>query len=178
MHEPCGYALSLVCSFDKTKNKRNFYRGRDDIKRFCSDIEKLGTNIVNYPETEMIPLTEKENKFYKNQERCRICQKEFCYDKNEKKKIKIYQKVIDHCHYTWKFRGAAHSICNLNYKVPQEIPVKIHNGSTYDYHFIIKELAEEFKDHFEGLGENTEKNISFSMPIKKNHIQNKVYWYL
>ena len=29
MHEPCGYALILVCSFDKTKNKRNFYRGRD-----------------------------------------------------------------------------------------------------------------------------------------------------
>ena len=60
------------------------------------------------------------------------------------------QKVRDHCHFTGKFRGAAHSICNLNYKVPQEIPVKIHNGSTYDYHF---------------LGENTEKYISFSVPI-------------
>ena len=29
MREPCGYALSLVCSFDKTKSKHNFYRGRD-----------------------------------------------------------------------------------------------------------------------------------------------------
>ena len=63
----------------------------------------------------------------------------------------------------------AHSICNLNYKVPQEIPVKIHNGSKYDYHFIIKELAEEFKGEFECLGENTEKYISFSVPIKKEH---------
>ena len=34
---------------------------------------------------------------------------------------------------------------NLRYKVPREIPVKFHNGSTYDYHFIIKETAEEFK---------------------------------
>ena len=41
------------------------------------------------------------------------------------------------------------------------------NGSTYDYHFIIKELAEEFEWQFECLGENTEKYITFSVPIKK-----------
>ena len=84
-------------------------------------------------------------------------------------KFKLHKKVRDHGHYTGTFRGAAHSICNLNYKVPQEIPVKIHNGSTYDYHFLIKELAEEFKGEFECLGENTEKHISFSVPIKKEH---------
>ena len=42
-----------------------------------------------------------------------------------------------------------------------------HNGSTYDYHFIIKQLAEEFKVQFEYLGENIEKYIIFSVPIKK-----------
>ena len=56
----------------------------------------------------------------------------------KKKKIKIYQNLRDHCHYKEKFRGAVHSICNLKYKVPQEIPVKIHNGSTYEYHLLIK----------------------------------------
>ena len=66
----------------------------------------------------------------------------------------------------WKFRGAAHSICNLRYKVPKEIPVVIHNGSTYDYHFIIKQLVEKFKGQFKCL-ENTEKYITFSVPIKK-----------
>ena len=70
---------------------------------------------------------------------------EFFYDKNEKKKFKPYKKVRDLCHYTGKFRGASHSIYNLRYKVPGEIPVKIHNCSKYDYHFIIRELAEEFK---------------------------------
>ena len=94
-------------------------------------------------------------------------QKEFCYDKNEKMKSKLYQKVRDYCHCTGKRGGAAHSIYNLNYKVLQEIPVKIHNGSKYDYHFIIKELAEEFKGEFECLGKHTEKYISFSVPIKK-----------
>ena len=58
-----------------------------------------------------------------------MSQKEFCYDKNEKKKFKIYQKVRDHCRYTGTVSGAAHSICNLSYKIHQEIPVKIHNGS-------------------------------------------------
>ena len=61
-------------------------------------------------------------------------------------------KVRDHCHYTGKYRGAAHNICNLRY---------------YDYHFIIKELVKEFEGNFECLGENTEKYITFSAPIKK-----------
>ena len=38
----------------------------------------------------MIPLTDSENKFYKEQEKCHICQKEFFYDKNEKNKFKLY----------------------------------------------------------------------------------------
>ena len=42
-----------------------------------------------------------------------------------------------------------------------------HNGSKYDYHFVIKELAKEFEGEFECLGENTEKYITFSVPIKK-----------
>ena len=49
-----------------------------------------------------------------------------------------------------------------------EILVVIHNGSTYDYHFIIKQLAKEFKGQFKCLGENTEKYITFSVPIKKD----------
>ena len=125
----------------------------------------------------MIQLTDKENNFYEEQEKCHICQKEFCYDKNEKMKFKLYKKVRDHCHYTGKFRGAAHSICNLRYKVQREIPVKIHNGSKYDYHFIIKELAEEFKGQFECLGENTEKYITFSVPIKIEHDNDKTITY-
>ena len=72
--------------------------------------------------------------------------------KMKKKKFKLYQKVRDHCHYTGKFRGAAHSISNLRYKIPQEIPVKIHNGSKYDYHFIIRELAEELKVNWSAEG--------------------------
>ena len=89
--------------------------------------------------------------------------KKFSTDDNNKK----YHKLKDHCHYTGKYRGAAHDICNLRYKIPKEIPIVFHNGSTYDCLFIIKELAEEFEGEFECLGENTEKYITFSVPVKK-----------
>ena len=79
----------------------------------------------------------------------------------------IKNTIKYHCHYAGKYRGAAHSTCNLRYKTPKEIPVAFHNDSIYDYHFIIKELAEEFEGQFECLGENTEKYITFSVPIKK-----------
>ena len=90
-------------------------------------------------------------------------------------KDKLYQKVRNHCHNTGKFIDAAHSIYNLRYKVQREIPAKIHNGSKYDYHFIIKESAEEFKGQFECLGENTEKYITFPVPIKKENEDGKTY---
>ena len=76
------------------------------------------------------------------------------YLKDEK-----YRKVRNHCHYTWEYRGAAHNICNLKYSVPNKILIVFHNGSNYDYHFIIKGLAEKFQKQFIRLGENTEKAI-------------------
>ena len=68
----------------------------------------------------MIPLTDEENESYKK-----------------------YNKVRDHCHCKGKYRGAAYSICNLRYKTLKEIPVVFHKCSTYDYHFIIKEIAKK-----------------------------------
>ena len=118
----------------------------------------------------MIPLSEEENKSYEEQEVCHICKKKFYLDENDEnkndEKFKKYQKVKDHCHYTGKFRGAAHSDCNLRYKVPKNIPIVIHNAG-YDTHFIIEELAEKFKGELECIGENMEKYITFSVPIKK-----------
>ena len=60
----------------------------------------------------------------------------------------------------------------MRYKIPKEIPVVFHNGSTCDYHFVIKELVKKFEGNFECLGENTEKYITFSVLIKKK-IENK-----
>ena len=122
--------------------------------------------IINYEEKEMIPLTDEENKSYEGQESCHIYKGKFCTDEDDEN-YKNRKKVKDHRHYTGKFRGAAHSICNLNYKVPKNIPIIIHNAS-YDTHFIINQLAQKFKGELDYIGENMEKYITFSVPIKKN----------
>ena len=153
-HASSGYSLFTHCSFDESKNKLNYYRGDDCMKKFCKDLREHATKIINYEKKKMIPLTTKEEIYYNKQKICYICQKEF--HNNDKKQ----QKVRDHCHYTGKYRGAAHNICNLRYKVPKEIPVVFHNGSTYDYHFIIKELVKEFEGNFKN------KDIGITYKIK------------
>ena len=85
-------------------------------------------------------------------------------DKNKK-------KVRDHYHQTGKFREAAYSKCNLRYKEFKEIPVIINNGG-YVTHFIINQLAIEFKGELNCIGDNMEKYITFSVPIKIEVINN------
>ena len=52
-------------------------------------------------------------------------------------------------------------ICIYKFNVSNEIPVIFHNGTNYDYHFVIKELANKFQGQFQCLGENTERFFSF-----------------
>ena len=86
---------------------------------------------------------------------------------NKYLKDKKYWKERDLSHYTGQYRDAVHSICNSKYSIPKKIHIAFYNGSNYGYHFIIKELAEEFKKQFACLGENTEKYITFTVPIEK-----------
>ena len=142
------------------------------MERFCKDLREHTVRIVNYEKKEKIQLTDEENKSYEKQNVCYICKKRFSTDALNNK----YHKVGDHCHYTGKFRGAAHSIWNFRYKTPKEIPIVFH-GSTYDYHFIINKLAKEFDSQLECLGENTEKYIAFLVPISKELDNGKTITY-
>ena len=82
-------------------------------------------------------------------------------------KDKKYRRGRDHCQYTREYRGTANGICNLKYSVPKKILIVFHNGSNYDYHFIIRESAEEFTTKFTWLGENAEKYTTSTVPIEK-----------
>ena len=159
------------CSFDEKENKLNYDRGKDCIEKLCKKLTERAIKIINYEKKEMIPLTYEENKSYKEQEPCHICEEKFCEDNNNEN-YKNKRKVKDHCHYTKKFRRAAHSKCNLNYKVPKDIPIVIHNAS-YDTHFIINKLAEEFKCELDCIGENMEMYITCFVPIKKKCVDGK-----
>ena len=112
------------------------------MEKYCKKLREWVMKIVNYEMKKMIPLTRDENEYHEKQNKCFICDKRFCYDKKNKN-FKNYKKVRDHCHYTGKYRGAAHSICNLRYGTTKRNPVVFHNGSKYDWHLIIKELAKE-----------------------------------
>ena len=171
VHRPSGYSLVTSCSFDISKYERKYYRGEDCMKILCRDLKEQALKIINYKKKEMISLTDEVKEIYENPKICHICEQNFCTNEKNKKEFKLIQKVRYHCHYIGKYRGAAHSICNLRNKIPKEIPVVFHNGSTY--HFIIKQLAREFKGNFEFLGENTEKYITFSVAIKKEHDNGK-----
>ena len=121
--------------------------------------------IIYYEKKDIIPLDQEENNKYNEQKVWHICKDKFCTDKDDKDYINR-KKVKDHCHYTGKLRGAAHSKCNRNYKVQKEIPVIIHNAG-YDTHFIINQLAIEFNGEISCIGDIMEKYITFSVPIKK-----------
>ena len=131
------------------KNKHTLYHGKDCIKNFCKCLRKHAQRIIGFEKKKILPLANKELKSHEDAKLCYICGnyfiKKLFRDKN-------YWNVRDHCQYTGKYRGPSHSICNLKFNMPNEIPVVFHNGSKYDYHFVIKELANEYEDPSECIG--------------------------
>ena len=87
--------------------------------------------------------------------KCHICYKPFNFKD---------PKVRDHCHYTGKYRGPAHSLCSLRHTIPSYIPVIFHNLSGYDAHLFIKELRAKFKD-IGVIAKNKEDYITFSVNV-------------
>ena len=160
VHIPCGYSMLTSYTYDKTLNEHVFYRGKDCLSKFSKTLKTQVNKIINILQKPMNPLTDHEKMLYANANISFICEKPFGNDKNA-------IKVRDHCHYTGNYRGAAHSACNLQYKIPKSIPVVFQNGSNYDFHLIIKQLAKDFMGPFSCFSENTEKYMTFSICIFK-----------
>ena len=147
------------------------------MEQFGNDLMTLAMTVINTDKKEMTPRTNRQEKYNDSCEYCHICRKKCCSDENDKEYRK-YRKVRDHDHYTGEFRGAAQSICNLRYNTTRKIPVISHNGTNYDYHLIIKELAKKFNTQdFNCLGENMEKYITFKVSIKKMNEDGKLITY-
>ena len=66
-HTPSGYSIFTHCSFDKSKNKLNHYRGKDCMKKFCKDLREHASKIIDYEKKKMIPLTTEEKIYYNKQ---------------------------------------------------------------------------------------------------------------
>ena len=100
------------------------FTGKDAAQMFVEmlieDIEK----IANIPRKKMDDLTPEQQHKYDNATSCWICNKESTEDDGREN-----YKVRDHCHFTGKFRGADHYLCNLKYRRPIFTPVLFHNLS-------------------------------------------------
>ena len=101
------------------------------------------------------PLTNKQWKRYKKASECHICHKQ-CEGWSP--------KVRDHCHYTGKYKGPTHALCNLRYKIPSYIPVVFHNLSGYDAYLFIREMGKKSKD-IRVIAKNKENYITFSINV-------------
>ena len=108
---------------------------------------------------------EVEEERFKNETKCWICKGKFNNDKDF--------KVRDHCHFTGRFRGAAHNSCNLKYKKPDFTPIVFHNLSGYDSHLFIRNLGDSEGD-LDCIPNNDEKYISFSKRIEVGYFEKKV----
>ena len=131
------------------------------MKKFCTSLRKQAKDMIDFETKNMSSLTKEELKPHQDAKVYYICGKRIL--KKLSQTIN-YQKVRDHCHCTGNIE-VQHIL--LVIYVPNEVPVVFHNSSNYDYHFLIKELANEFEGKFDCLGENTKSTKSFSFQQKK-----------
>ena len=86
-HTTSGYSTFTHWSFDESKNKLNYYRGKDCMINFSKDLREHASKIINYEKKKMIPLTTEEKIYHNKQKVCYICKKEF--NNNDKKQQKV-----------------------------------------------------------------------------------------
>ena len=159
-HMPSGWCVYSKFAYGYVDNLLRLYRGKDCIETFCNYIKEEAHRLYHmFLEKPMDHLSKKQWKKYKRSTKCHICYKPF---------TQMNLKERDHCHYTGLYRGPAHSLCNLRYKIPSYIPVVFHNLSGYDAHLFIRELGAHTSD-MAVITKNKEDYISFSIkvPVEK-----------
>ncbi|UYV80128.1 hypothetical protein LAZ67_18001778 [Cordylochernes scorpioides] len=125
VHVPCSYCYIVVDPESNIVHKE-IYRGENPAEKFLlslfSTVSKLKERLRKYPSVDM---NEQQKNDFLNEQTCHIC----------KKQLDIKTKVIDHCHWSGRYRGAAHNICNLNYHNNSKFRCLLHGAKNYDNHF-------------------------------------------
>ena len=150
-----SYGMKIVSNYeDIIKSEYTSYIGEDAGKEYIEQLIEYFTMI--YEKTKKINkifLTKKEKEEFDNTNNCYMCNEELTKE----------NKVIEHNHYDKKYRGAACQSCNTKEgKASKIIPVIFHNGSGFDFHFLIEELMkhEDKYNKVTVLAKNAEEYIS------------------
>ncbi|RLU20283.1 hypothetical protein DMN91_006890 [Ooceraea biroi] len=151
-----GYYVS--CAYDESSAYRS-RRGEDCVSWFVGELSELARRVKtilasNAPMRDFTP--EQREELRDAAASCHVCGKPF---------TAADARVRDHCHLTGRYRGPAHSTCNLNCKDSHVIPVIFHNLSGYDAHFIIEDVANAFEGSVELLPLMKERYIAFTKNV-------------
>ena len=172
-HKPSGYSYLIKCFDDNLFSpklvKYTAESTDEDIPQlFVESLEKDIKEIYNrFKKPKKMVMTREDNIDFRRATHCHICEEELEETDDENYKI-----VRDHCHLTGKFRGAAHNMCNLKYRLPKFYPVIFHNLSGYDSHLFIKNLGKS-EGKIDCIPNNEEKYISFTKEILVDKFINK-----
>ena len=157
-HRPCSAAYYIVSTDSNFYQQPKVFKGERCVRYFLDalqeDVEKLRKIIKKSIEMD---LSEEEREIYDNSTICHICEK--VGDPDD-----LF--VPDHCHLTGAFRGAAHTSCNLNYRIIPErykVPVFFHNLTGYDAHFIMQEVVPSKHGAIRAIPKTGEQYISFTV---------------
>jgi len=142
------------------------------IKDIKEVVETFAVKLQQFPKAIM---TRNEWANYNKSKKCWICHEDFS-QKTIKSKAgndwKPKQKVVDHCHITGKYLGAAHSDCNFKRQNERVIPVFIHNLSGYDSHMIVKALNQFADGILKIIYQELKKNTSHFLRSMKQKMEN------
>ena len=157
-HEPSGFCFYLKGITDWFKTE-SFTKEKEDDNVAAIFVDKIvgytqSIYTKYYRKPKPMTITKQDKISFKQAEYCSLCGGELGED-----------RVRDHCHFTGKYRGAAHNKCNLICRKPRVIPVIFHNLQGYDAHVFIKELA-KIPGKLVCIPSTEEKYISFSKHIK------------
>lgn len=144
------YAFVIV-NRDNEILHESVYAGENAGDRFLDELLELENIwIRKYLSDfcEMVTLSDKEKKAYDDASHCYLCMNPFSADDH---------KVRDHNHRDGCFLGAAHNSCNLRRRRQNKLKIFIHNGSSYDFHFLVKSLGKRDVRNLYVLPFNTEK---------------------
>ena len=171
-HEPSSFCIYLKALDEMNTNfKPVFYTKKtpdEDIsEEFIKHVVKLTHKIYKdyYDKPKPHNLSSQEEKEFLSATKCHICEQKLSTDEKKRKIL----KVRDHCHFTGKYRGAAHNECNLKCRKPLILPVIFHNLQGY---LFIKQLAKVPGDLF-SIPTTEEKYITFSKFIAVDEYYSK-----
>ena len=132
-HQASGFCYIVVSDVEDFNTPPVVRRGENAVENFLECLlveEKRIRPILEH----VVPmeLNALDERSFQTATHCHICDEELGSD-----------RVRDHCHLTGKYRGAAHSDCNLNYKFTKRIPVVFHNLKNYDAHFFDQSYGDD-----------------------------------